>query len=622
MKKKLRKRTKLNIALCAIGKNENLYIREWVEWYKNIGISKIFLYDNNEKEGERFEDVINDYIQIGFVEIIDVRGVEKGCVYDNDGINLQPKCYIDCYENRVNDFDWVCFFDIDEFLTFKDNNNLFSFLKQKSFIDEDVILVSWQHYDDNNLVYYDNRPVMERFTHESKFHRHGVKSIVRTHKKILDKHQNNLIHIFRLEGNNTVYANGTKINDKKTWYVVSHKNHCAAPCQLNHYKTKTTDEYIKRHFGRHWGTRKLFTSHKKSLSDCMIDFFNYNEITDEKLKLFEQYRKLSRTTDVLLCAIVKNENYYLEEWVKHYQVLGVNKIVIYDNNDDKKEYIENIPYIKQLIDAKYIDVYHIPDKIAWQKEAYTECYQKYNKFYNWLMFFDIDEYLMLENSVSINEELAKQQFAKYDMIHVNWKIYDDNNLIKCENNYSVVNRFTHPMSKNPRANREIKSIIRGNLEKIEFTLNPHTVTNKILSCCDPLGNKVLSVNKYNNNICHKEMWLNHYICKTAEEFISIKLKRLGGSTKHEIGLRYNLEFFFLYNEKTPEKLKYFKDEIAKNFNETDSKKILKYNIHKPENLSKKPQTDDSITIKIINKPTVIKTLEPYKLPVKSITRKY
>lgn len=34
------------------------------------------------------------------------------------------------------------------------------------------------------------------------------------------------------------------------------------------------------------------------------------------------------------------------------------------------------------------------------------------------------------------------------------------------------------------------------------------------------------------------------------------------------------------------------------------------------------QTKDNTTIKIINKPTVIKTLEPYKLPVKTITRKY
>ena len=160
--------TPLKVAVCAIAKNENLYIREWVEWYKNLGVSKIFLYDNNELNGERFEEVINDYIENGFVELIDVRGVEKGCVYDEEGINLQPKCYIDCYENKVNDFDWVCFFDIDEFLSFKKEYNLFGFLNQEIFKDTDTILISWEHYDDNNLLYYDKRPLKIRFPEREK----------------------------------------------------------------------------------------------------------------------------------------------------------------------------------------------------------------------------------------------------------------------------------------------------------------------------------------------------------------------------------------------------------------------------------------------------------------------
>jgi len=43
------------ICQCAIVKNENLYLREFVEYYKKIGYSKIILYDNNEKNGENIE---------------------------------------------------------------------------------------------------------------------------------------------------------------------------------------------------------------------------------------------------------------------------------------------------------------------------------------------------------------------------------------------------------------------------------------------------------------------------------------------------------------------------------------------------------------------------------------
>jgi ABC-type branched-subunit amino acid transport system substrate-binding protein len=58
------------VALCAIAKNENLYIREWVNWYKKLGVSKIFLYDNNDIDGEHFEDVISDYIILGLLRLL------------------------------------------------------------------------------------------------------------------------------------------------------------------------------------------------------------------------------------------------------------------------------------------------------------------------------------------------------------------------------------------------------------------------------------------------------------------------------------------------------------------------------------------------------------------------
>ena len=52
---------KSKIILCTIAKMENLYIREFIEHYKMIGVDKIIIFDNNNKDGERFEDKINDY---------------------------------------------------------------------------------------------------------------------------------------------------------------------------------------------------------------------------------------------------------------------------------------------------------------------------------------------------------------------------------------------------------------------------------------------------------------------------------------------------------------------------------------------------------------------------------
>ena len=52
-----------------MAKQENLYIREYLEHYKSYGINKIFLYDNNDIDGEKPEDVISDYIKSQNIEI-------------------------------------------------------------------------------------------------------------------------------------------------------------------------------------------------------------------------------------------------------------------------------------------------------------------------------------------------------------------------------------------------------------------------------------------------------------------------------------------------------------------------------------------------------------------------
>ena len=90
------------VCICTLGKEENKYIREFVIYYEKLGVDKIFLYDNNDKENEHFEEVIKDYIDNGFVEIFDWRGVEKPHL----------KAINDCYIRNNIYYDWLIFYDI------------------------------------------------------------------------------------------------------------------------------------------------------------------------------------------------------------------------------------------------------------------------------------------------------------------------------------------------------------------------------------------------------------------------------------------------------------------------------------------------------------------------------
>jgi hypothetical protein len=73
LKKKI---ANLKVCICTLGKNENKYISEFVEHYKNYGVDKIYLYDNNDKKGERFEHIIGNNIDSGFVDLINWRGIK------------------------------------------------------------------------------------------------------------------------------------------------------------------------------------------------------------------------------------------------------------------------------------------------------------------------------------------------------------------------------------------------------------------------------------------------------------------------------------------------------------------------------------------------------------------
>ena len=143
----------LKLCICTIGKKENRYIREFVQFYEKMGVDKIFLYDNNEEKGEKFEDVINDYITNGFIEISNWRGKE------NKTINMMD----DCYQKNYKQYDWLIFYDIDEYIHLKNYTNIKDFLNEVKFDKCNNIYLNWVFHTDNYLFHYDNRTLQQRF---------------------------------------------------------------------------------------------------------------------------------------------------------------------------------------------------------------------------------------------------------------------------------------------------------------------------------------------------------------------------------------------------------------------------------------------------------------------------
>lgn len=265
------------IALCCIAKSENDYLRFFVEYYKNLHFDTIFIYDNNDPDGECFEDVIGDYIKEGFVKVTDYRGVEMA----------QMRAYQDCYDKHNKEFNWIAFFDVDEFLTFSDETQeIHSFLDQNKFLPFQVFHVNWKIYGDNDLLDNDGRNVIERFkspvmpldfcTREFPWNNH-VKSIVRGGlSSIIWKSPHTPTSDYYACCN----SEGIPVEINSPFQSIEYRS-----VFLRHYRTKTIGEWVKNKMRRGFPDRSE-EEWKKILS---IDhFFEYNTRTEEKERYAEE----------------------------------------------------------------------------------------------------------------------------------------------------------------------------------------------------------------------------------------------------------------------------------------------------------------------------------------------
>ena len=140
------------VAICAIGRLENRYCTEWVEHYKKIGVSKIFIYDNRWGDEEPMKNVLQPYIKSGLVEITDVPNAK----------NAQCIVYEDCYKKHGDEYAWIGFLDMDEYLRWNGRKKISTMMQ--AYDKGNVLMVNWRVMTDNGLTHYDDRPLSVRFT--------------------------------------------------------------------------------------------------------------------------------------------------------------------------------------------------------------------------------------------------------------------------------------------------------------------------------------------------------------------------------------------------------------------------------------------------------------------------
>lgn len=261
--KKLKK-----VAICAIGRMENRYAKEFVEHYKRLGVSKLFIYDNwMTGDKEKLNDVLKGYGDL--VEVIDYHDREMA----------QMSAFNDCYRQHSHEYGWIGFLDFDEFLEFADKTmDVERYFSQ--FEDKDCVLLNWRIMTDNRLTHYEDKPLSKRFTEPMELDRHV---------KFHSQPENNHVKAFVRGGLQGVAFAIPHFPEVPTLRCVNDKGDAVAQAGMNpydhtaawinHYHTKTAEEFVEK-------VKRGFPDRPKDndiyQKRAVEYFFKINERTAEK----------------------------------------------------------------------------------------------------------------------------------------------------------------------------------------------------------------------------------------------------------------------------------------------------------------------------------------------------
>ena len=227
------------IALCLITRYQlPIDMQRYIEHYTNIGVTDIFVYDNESKSD--IKSICDKFTNV-FYTFIDEDYICK---------NPQHKIYTDFYNQHKNDYDYILCLDDDEYLwlnskKYKDLHEFCNYLDKENI---EQYILPWQYisYKDNERPYKRSNSMIEdcHYTYPSYFQNNKkdtcFKSIVSTKSSAVYSY----VHYFTdIDGNYKLWY------DDKVYYtndiVDSHiyVDFRIADVKLFHYLQRSLEEW-------------------------------------------------------------------------------------------------------------------------------------------------------------------------------------------------------------------------------------------------------------------------------------------------------------------------------------------------------------------------------------------
>lgn len=255
------------LAVVAIAKNEASYIREWIAYHLSVGVSKVYLYDNDSEDNLR--STVADYIKRGEVVYTAFPGKNKQMEVYNHAIET--------YKDKVR---YMAFIDCDEFLAAPQTCNLA--ITVKALMDKvpnaGGVGVNWALYGSSGYEKMQPGLLTETYLKRGKdnawqnFH---VKTIC--NPRLVDDYISPHFPVYKCGAWNV----DSKGNRQRLWF-----NHDVdfSVVRCNHYFCKSREEFfLKRNRG--------MADRQEQYDFSKFDEYDLNDVYDDSmLKYIEQIK--------------------------------------------------------------------------------------------------------------------------------------------------------------------------------------------------------------------------------------------------------------------------------------------------------------------------------------------
>lgn len=173
------------LAVASIFRNEEPYLKEWIEYHRMVGVDHFWLY--NDSSQDNWEEVLQPYVEQGLVEIINWPVPSS-----KHFIQYQCNAYKDALKKATGVTTWLALIDLDEFLLPAEESTVTECLT-KHFLHAAAIYINWFHFGTSEVYLSKGENYLSRLTQcAKKYHptNNTGKSIVRPECIQLDKFWN------------------------------------------------------------------------------------------------------------------------------------------------------------------------------------------------------------------------------------------------------------------------------------------------------------------------------------------------------------------------------------------------------------------------------------------------